>query len=214
MARTAGSRNRDYEQKRGQLLEALKRRLREPDGARLSVSEMAEAAGVSVSSLRHHLGTRSEILASVMAEQGKLGAPYLARVRAEPALPVEASLRETLHAMLQGLTFGLGELLANGLAMSLRDPLAGVSFLENLLEPILQSLECRLEAHARRGELIPADYRIAALGLVSPLVLATLHQNALCGTTVRPLSLPALVEEQVVVFLRAYGSSPPARRPG
>lgn len=214
MARTAGSRNRDYEQKRGQLLEALKRRLREPDGARLSVSEMAEAAGVSVSSLRHHLGTRSEILASVMAEQGKLGAPYLARVREEPSLPVEASLRETLHAMLQGLTFGLGELLANGLAMSLRDPLAGVSFLENLLEPILQSLECRLEAHARRAELIPADYRMAALGLVSPLVLATLHQNALCGTTVRPLSLPALVEEQVVVFLRAYGSSPPARRPG
>ena len=187
MARTAGSRNRDYEHKRGQLLEALNRRLREPDGARLSVSEMAEAAGVSVSSLRHHLGTRSEILASVMAEQGKLGAPYLARVREEPSLPVEASLR---------------------------DPLAGVSFLENLLEPILQSLECRLEAHARSSELIRADYRIAALGLVSPLVLATLHQNALCGTTVRPLSLPALVEEQVAVFLRAYGSSPPARRSG
>lgn len=215
MARTAGSRNRDYEQKRGLILVALQKRLREADAARLSLNEMADAADVSVSSLRHHLGTRSEILAAVMAEQGKLGAPYLARVRAEPEQPLDVSVRQTMRAMLQGLNFGLGELLANGLSMSLRDPVAGPSFLEHFLEPMLSSLEVRLAAHARRGEMIETDYRVAALGLVAPLVLASLHQTALCGHSVRPLSLPALVEEQVNVFLRAYATprNPPVTPP-
>ena len=44
MARTAGSRNRDYEQKRGLILVALQKRLREADAARLSLNEMADAA--------------------------------------------------------------------------------------------------------------------------------------------------------------------------
>lgn len=213
MARTVGSRNRDYDVKRGQILVALQKRLREPDAARLSLNEMASAAGVSVSSLRHHLGGRAEIFATVMAEQGKLGAPYLARVRAAPTEPLQASVSETMHAMLQGLNYGLGEMLANGLAMSLRDPLAGPAFLQNFLEPMLQSLEARLAAHAQRGEMIETDYRVAALILVAPLVLASLHQHALCGTTVRPLALPAMIDEQVAVFMRAYatmgGSLPP-----
>jgi AcrR family transcriptional regulator len=208
MARKPGDRNRDFEDKRERLLDALDKRLRLPDAGRITLNEMAEAAGVSVSSLRHHLGTREQIVAAVLARQGRLGAPWLALVAGEPAHDLDASLRLTLHMMLKGLELGLGDLLANGLLLSLRDSTAGPAFLDALLEPILQSLEARLAAHARRGELVPCDVRVAALTLVAPLVLGALHQRGLCGDRVRPLDLSAMVEAQVSAFVRGYGATP------
>ncbi len=210
MARKLGDRNRDFEKKREQILDVLEQRVIREDGHRLSMNEMAQAADVSLSTLRHHLGSREELLTLLLERQGSRGARYLAAVTAEPTTGLEESLRHTLHQVVIGLEHGLAETLAHGLSVGLRDPMVGPAFLNNLLEPILQSLEIRLGHHLRRGELIPADLRVAALGLASPVVLGALHQRGLCGDRVRPLSLHYLVDVQVTQFIRAYAAAPEA----
>ena len=76
--------------------------------------------------------------------------------------------------------------------------------LVDVLEPTLQALEKRLQASIEHGLIIECDTRHAALALVSPLLLALLHQHDLGGTRCRPLSVPNLIDEQVNMFARAY----------
>ena len=208
MARKPGDRNRDFEKKREQILDVLERRVLEEGGPRLSMNEMAQSAEVSLSTLRHHLGSREELLKALLERQGRRGARYLAAVTAEPTTGLEESVRHTLHQMVIGLEHGLAETLAHGLSVGLRDRTVGPAFLNNLLEPILQSLEQRLAYHEQRGELLPADLRVAALSLAAPVVLGALHQRGLCGNEVRPLSLHYLVDVQVTQFVRAYAAAP------
>lgn len=206
MARRPGDRNRDYEQKRALILDALQGRLLQEDAAQISMNEMAEVAGVSLSTLRHHLGDRSELLAAVLARHGALGAPHLASLREEPAVDLDTSIRGTMHGIVIALENGLAEILANGLMVGLRQPVIGPSFLNNLLEPVQQALELRLERHLKKGELLPCDLRIAALSLIAPVLLAGLHQRGLGGCRLRPLELHGLVDGVVDAFLRAYAA--------
>lgn len=204
MARRTGDRNRDFEAKRSHILAAVEQRIREPDAPGVTMHELAATAGVSVSTLRQHLGSRAQVLAAALVVQGERGAPYLAMVRAEPTEDAAASLRGVLAMMAMGLERGLGDVLATGMALGMRDRTVGPAVVNHLLEPILQSVEARLESHIRRGELPACNVRIAALSLVSPLVLGALHQGALCGNTVRPLAIEELINEVVSRFMTAY----------
>jgi AcrR family transcriptional regulator len=206
MARKTGDRNRDFEQKRSRILDALERRVLKEDAARLTMNELANAADVSVSSLRHHLGSRSEVLAAVIERLGDKGSPFLAAMTAPTTLELRASLHMAVHMVAQGLVHGVSEIVGLGLAVGMRDPVVGPAFLDSVLEPMLQSVEQRLQQHVQRGDLPPCDVRIAALSLVSPLVLAALHQRCLGGDGLRPLRLEAVADELVERFLRAYTS--------
>lgn len=207
MARRHGDRNRDFEQKRSMLLDALEPRLFRDDGPLITLNEMATTAGVSPSTLRHHLGGRSEVWSAVLERAGARGAPYLALVASPPAEPLEASLRMTLSMIHAGLQRGLLPIVANGIAAGLRDEVVGPSFLNAVLEPILASLEARLAHHQARGEIGPRDLRVAALTLASPLVLAVLHQRGLGGCVVRPLDVDAMIDEQVRMFVSGVATS-------
>lgn len=214
MARKTGDRNRDYEAKREQILAALQVRLLREDAARISMSELAAAAQVSLSSLRHHVGTRAALLSAVLERLGKLGAPFLAAIAAPPSVPLPESLRWVLSSILLGLQRGVLEIHALGIATGLRDESVGPAYLKTILEPTLACVETRLAHHLARGELAPCDVRLAALSLLSPLIVASLHQSGLGGACVRPLSLESVCEEQVQRFLRAYAPAPePAPAP-
>src|SRR5690349_5848480 len=76
MARVKGSRNADYEKERARLLEAARLRLLAPDGAQASFRELAEAAEVSVATLRHYFGSRETLVMEVMADMHRRGLPY------------------------------------------------------------------------------------------------------------------------------------------
>lgn len=218
MARKTGDRNRDYHQKREQILAALQVRLLREDAARVSMSELAAAAGVSLSTLRHHVGTRAEVIAAVLSRLGRLGTPYIQSIAAPPSEPLAESLRGIMANILFGLRRGVLEIHALGIATGLRDKVVGPAYLNEILEPTLRSVEVRLQYHIDRGELLPCDVRLATLALLSPLILATLHQSGLGGDCVRPLALELVCNEQVERFLRAYGSiagsSPPKPRAG
>jgi AcrR family transcriptional regulator len=204
MARKPGDKNRDFEQKRSNILDALEERLLQPDGGFVTLNEMATVAQVSLSTLRHHVGTRADVWSAMLERYGARGAPYLQLVASPTDMALEDSLRLTLTMILAGLQRGLLPMLATGLVVGLQEPTVGPAYLNTMLEPILASLEARLGHHEARGELAPCDRRAAALFLISPLLLGALHQQGLGGCGVRPLDMGAMVEELLTRFLRAY----------
>lgn len=209
MPRKTGDRNRDFEKKREQILDALQARLLREDAARITLNEMAVVASVSLSSLRHHFGSRSGLYAALLFRLGTFGKPYLSWITAPPEQPVAESLAALLRLLLAGLRRGVLDIHAVGLSVGLRDALVGPAYLREILEPTLAAVEVRLAFHIERGELIPCIPRVAALSLIAPLLLGALHQNGLCGDSVRPLSLDDLSAELLHSFLRAYATRSP-----
>lgn len=207
MARKTGDRNRDFEQKREQILDALQGRLLSEDAPRISMHEMATVAGCSLSSLRHHFGSRPNLYAALLARYGGVGKRYHDKIRAPVDQPVKESLAEFLRLLVIGLRRGVLDIHAVGLAVGMRDDVVGPAYLREILEPMLQAVEQRLAHHQQRGELRDVNLRIAALSLVSPVLVAALHQQGLFGAAVRPLSLDDLCAELLQSFLRAHATT-------
>lgn len=202
--RPRGRRNRDYEATRDALLAAVRRELMHL--AHPSIRDLAVAAGVSVPTLRHYFPTREALLADVLVDAEKSGLPFLHLVAAGP-------LQDTLHASLEwfvdllsiGLSRGVESVHAFSLTEGIGNASVGPAYVNHVLEPSLQSLEARLARHVARGDMKPCDLRHAALFLVSPLLLARLHQGSLGGARCRKLDERALAMDLVDRFVAAYG---------
>ncbi|NJO12111.1 MAG: hypothetical protein HC872_00060 [Gammaproteobacteria bacterium] len=113
-------------------------------------------------------------------------------------------MRSFLQEIATGWHRGVGAVHAVGLTEGLKSDKAGLSYLLDVLEPTLQALEARLQVHIDRGEMRAADTRHAALWLLSPVLLALLHQHELGGTRCRPLDVEALLQEHALVFASVY----------
>ena len=210
MGRTRGSKNPDHDEKRRALSAAVIPRLLEL-GPAASLRDLAAAAGVSVPTLRHYFEDRDGVVAAAMGEMLRQGRPHLEAT----AKPRRGGLRPSLVAMMRSVLegwrrFGVGRIYGAGLALGLHDPVLGPAYVSQLLEPLLQAVEARLEQHRCWGELGEHDVRFAALALVSPVVLALLHQDGLGGQACRPLDVDAFVRTHVDAFVRAYGRPPAA----
>ncbi len=209
VARTKGARDIDYDGKRRQLLEKITLHLMRREGARASLRDLASAAGVSGPTLRHYFGDRQALIAAVLEECLRRGRPGLDAQR-QSGLPLAASIHayaaDLVAAMTAEKSVRLGDMVALSLAEGFLDPAYSRPALDFILEPTLQGLEARLAEHAARGELREGvDLRMAALMLVSPLMLACLHQQQLDGRHVRPLALDDLIESACEAFLHAFG---------
>lgn len=203
MARTKGAKNADHAERRAELLERLRGRLASRAGGPPSFRELAHAAGVSVATLTHHFGSRDGVIAAVLEQLGQDGRPFLS-LAATPSGGLEQSLRDFLSFAAQGHRRGVGDLHAIGLLEGTAHAAHGPAYLTHILEPVLNALEHRLAAHVERGEMRTTNLRHAALMLLSPLLLAQLHQDQLGGCGVRPLDLETMIDDQVAAFLRAY----------
>ncbi|MEM9453866.1 MAG: TetR/AcrR family transcriptional regulator [Myxococcota bacterium] len=205
MGRTAGTRNPGYEDKRRALCGAVIPRLLE-SGSTASMRELATAAEVSVPTLRHYFGDREGVVVAAMGEWMRRGRPYLEVTRQATRDGLRPSLMAMMATLLEGWRrFGVGRIYDTGLAMGLGHAVIGPSYVDHLLEPLLQAVEGRLQQHREWGELGDFDLRFAALSLVSPVVLALLHQDGLGGSGCRPLDMEAFVGAHVDGFVRAYG---------
>jgi AcrR family transcriptional regulator len=204
MARTSGARAKDHDAKRADLLEKIGAHLRKSLPHKPGLREMAEAADVTIPTLKHYFSNRDGIITAYFEHFGKQGAPHLAIV-AEATEPFEASIKALVSYVLAGLVYArVIEGHAAGLSEAVGSEKLGPAYLVQLLEPILQAVEQRLLAHQVKGEIRPCNLRIAALALIAPLYLAALHQTALGGCTVRPMDVQALGSEVTEVFIRAY----------
>lgn len=208
MGRVAGARNAQFEDRRNALIAKARDRLALQAAEPPSFREIALACGVSVATLRHYFGTREGLIKSIFAQSLSTGRRHLSntRVAASPAAAdFESGMVEFLQRVVVGWTQGqVGALHRIGLSEGLRNTRTALDYLNDVLEPTLQALEHRLKNYAAQGVVVDCDTRHAALMLLSPLLLALLHQHDLGGTRCRPLAIPALIDEHVRVFVRAY----------
>lgn len=204
MGRPPGSRNADHERIRDALADRLASRLLAPGGPQASLRAYADAAAVSVPTLRHYFGDREGVIRAALQALRRRGDPWLAWTRDPGEGDARASLTEFLRLLVVGWRdFGVGAIQASGLAAGLGG--AGSVYLEEILEPVQQALEARIAALVARGELPPRDPRTAALALLAPVFVALLHQVQLDGRRCRPLELDRFVDELVDKWLHGWG---------
>jgi AcrR family transcriptional regulator len=218
LPRTKGIRNADYEVKRRELLTRMLPRFSRLDVERPSLRQLAAAAEVTAPTLQHYFGDRTGVIAALLEEYHRRGQALLdAAARARG--PFAASMREYARSFVVGLQNGAavrgGDVLAASLCEGFADPRISPLALEHVLDPAVDALAARLEEHAEHGEMVSADTRAAALMLLSPLLLAVLHQDQLQGRHGRRIELAALADEVSGAFVRAYAARPgEARKSG
>ena len=211
MPRPKGTRDADYEDKRRELLRKMTVRMMRREVARPSLRELAQSADVSVPTLRHYFGARRGVVDAMLAECLRLGREGLdAQSTSEKSF--DLSMRDYARTLIQALNaqreVRLGDIFAVSLAEGLVDAEISASTLSHILEPTIETLEARLLVHIARQEMIEADTRAAALMLLSPLLLASLHQDQLHGAAHRPMALEAVADDLSAAFVRAYRATP------
>ena len=205
--RTYGAKNADHEAKRQKMVALIAPVIMRAAPERPSLREMAKAAGVSVNNLRHYFGTREGVLEAVFEAMGVAGEPYMTRALRFTDLPVATGL----HTLLSELTAAwtpeqLGGLHRSGISEGLGSEALGPSYLEHLLEPTISIVEQMLEVWHARKEIEYRDVRVAAMSLLSPLLLALIHQRGLGGCDARPIDFESFIDELVERWLGGFGS--------
>lgn len=209
MSRPKGARDADYDAKRTGLLRRITARLMRRETARPSFRQLAEAGDVSVPTLRHYFGDRPALIGAILESYLETGRRGLDAV-AEPTGSLETSIRDYCAALLAAMRapreVRLGDVFAVSIAEGLLDAEIGPATLRHIIDPSVEVLRKRLDAHVARGEMIETDTRAAALFLISPLLLAILHQDHLGGHETSPVDLPSAFDSICAAFLRAYAA--------
>jgi AcrR family transcriptional regulator len=197
VARPRGVRNRDFAQTRLELLGRLTQQVL-VDRSRLeSFNELAKAAGVSRTTLRHYFTDKPGVVAALIQYWASFEPPAERR----PASGAREQLEVALMQLVDGWGRGLGDFFELGLQPAIGDRAVGPAFVTHFLEPLLQGFEVQLGDLARAGLLEPGDTRFAAIELVSPVVMALMHQRSLSGATCRPLDVDAFTRAHVKRFV-------------
>lgn len=204
MARPRGTRDAAYEQKRSVLLQRVATRLGRMNDTRPSLRQLAAAAEVTVPTLRHYFGGRDQTVEAVLAHYRTLGEPFMREAR-EPHGEFEESIRHFVTALAGGMARGrLGDIFAMGFVEGLLNDRLGPVCLSELVDPTVDALTARLEAHQRLGQMKAGSARHAALMLISPILVGWHHQEQMFGRQSRPLDLDAFVQDLATAFVAAY----------
>lgn len=207
--RPQGSRNAGYHARQAELLDRMTDRLCDRHGGWPTLRELAAAAGCSVSTLSHYFGPRNAIVAAVLHRIAAGTVDQIEGTRIPegdfPASVQRAAERATgaLHDP------RISGLLAMGLIESLSARALGPTFLGTMLDPFVDALAERLDCHVAQGEMRATDTRMAALALISPIMIAALHQRQLGGEACNPLDAGAHCRHVADSFVAAYATAGP-----
>lgn len=213
MGRRPGSRNRDYEQTRHALAARCAGALLRDDGEPAAVADLAATAGVSPTTLLHYFGDRHGLYEAAMdavRDDSRVHLDLMADPRGQPP---ERTLTATLLGTVRTWRENdLGAVFSGSLARGIGSQQRGPAFLQGVLEPFVEALERLLTAHRDAGDLPDHDPRHIALALLSPVVVALLHQDALGGDTTRPLDVEAFARSHAGLVLAGLrsGAAPSA----
>lgn len=174
-------------------------------GPGISLREVSASTGTSLSNLIHYFGDRDGLLEAIAGVNDTEAAPWLALAAGMEGESAAEVLERYTGLLLVGWRFGLGRVMEIGLAEGLGQERRGMSAVNHLLEPTIQALEALLTRLMDRGQLPRQDARAAALALLSPVLLALIHQDALFGAQCRPLDVEAFTRSHVRRWLEGYG---------
>ena len=207
MPRPKGSRDTDYEEKRRELLRKMTHRIMRREVVRPSLRDLAAAADVTVPTLRHYFGGRPQVIEAILEECLRLGKAGL-DAEASSDLPFDQSMRDYARNLISALRtvhqVRLSDIFAVSLAEGLLDPQIAGATLRHIFDPTVETLQARLDLHVKRGEMVSIPTRPAAMMMVSPLLMACLHQDQLRGAEMTPMSLDDLADQVSAAFVRAH----------
>jgi AcrR family transcriptional regulator len=203
MSRPAGSRNADFDKTRNEILDRVVHAVAQHP-AKSSFAELAEVSGVSRTTLRHYFSSRDDLLLAMLEHMRRLSEKAGAAFPVSAALPLDEALRLALHRLVFAWRVGVGALFGAGLLWGLGSGELGPAYVTNMLEPMLVSFEGHITSRMVGEGFDDTDARHAALALVSPVVMALLHQEALHGATCRPLDIDVFVEAHLQRFLAGW----------
>ncbi len=174
-------------------------------GAGASLRDISATTQTSLSNLLHYFGDRDGLLDAVAEVLDRDAAPWLKLAASLEGDDVAEILDRYFMLLLIGWQNGLARVFEVGLAEGIGQERRGMSTVNHLLEPTLQSLEELLGNLVGRQMLPEQDLRAAALSLLSPVLLALIHQDALYGHRCRPLDVEAFVRRHVRSWLSGHG---------
>jgi len=178
------------------------------EGEPATLDGLAGAAGVSVPTVRHYFKDKDGAFRAALRAVREDGAARL-QAMGEPGdrSAAECVFGLALAVPLVWRRFGLGRLMASGLALGIGNATRGPAFLEELLEPFLQAAEMLFRELARTRRLKPLDPRGTALALLAPILFALIHQDYLGGHQQRPLEMTRFARAHAARILRSLGVS-------
>ncbi|MCY1078110.1 TetR/AcrR family transcriptional regulator [Archangium lansingense] len=176
-------------------------------GSHPSLRVLAEGAGVDAGTLRHYFGDRRGVVQAAFEHLLKFGQERQAWAKSLAELPVREAFTQLLGQIAAAWSGALGGLHATGFSEGMADSELGQIYVSSILEPTLSSVEELLIMFHARGELSVPNARVAALALMSPLLLALFHQHQLQGRRCRPLVMESFVEQHLDGFLKGYTKS-------
>lgn len=173
-------------------------------GRQLTLKELAAAVEVDPGTLRHYFTDRRGVVRAAFESLLPMGEVQKARAVRYAAMPSRQGLHTLLAEIAAAWPAMLGGMHSAGFTEGMADGELGQTYVATILEPTLDVVEKLLVGYAARGELTVPDARVAALALVSPLLLGLFHQFQLQGRKCRPLDVPTFLDSHLDGFLRGY----------
>jgi AcrR family transcriptional regulator len=207
MGRISGARNRNHDETRTRLLASVAQQMLMSGGSHPSMRVLADGAGVDPGTLRHYFGDRQGVVQAAFEYLLQFGQERQAWAKSLAELPAREAFTQLLGQIAAAWSGALGGMHAAGFAEGMADSGLGQIYVSSILEPTLASVEELLIVFHTRGELSVPDARVAALALMSPVLLALFHQHQLQGRRCRPLVLERFIEQHLDGFLKGYAKS-------
>lgn len=166
------------------------------------LDDIAAQAGVSKGAIYLYFATKEDIFRAVV-EQAV--APNLGRVQGAIAAHPDSfpDLLRSFVAVIAGLieSSPLGGVLKMVVGESRNFPQLAQAWHDSLVAPALAAMTAAIAAAQARGELRACDPRLAAVGLISPMLVGVIWRETFVPVGAAPLDIPALARQHVEIWL-------------
>lgn len=201
MGRPRGSRNADYHIKRQQLARKVAHTLVDAPSDHVSLRELARAADVSVSTMRHYFDDRAGLVQAAIAEMGATAQRYLADAVDELEGPPAERLATWLCVLVDAWTrYRVGRAHAVGLAEGLYAD-TGPAYVQHLVQPFFDATGSVLARLEREGHAVFVTRDHAVTVLLAPVQSLLEQQESLGADQVLCVDLEAFIDDHVARFL-------------